>query len=92
MEVIVEAATALRQEPGIALVVVGDGSRHAWMLEQKLARGLDNLHLPGRFPVSAMPAMMQKASALLVTLADQEIFRYTVPSKIQAYLAHATAP
>ena len=87
VEVIVEAAAALRGEPGIAFVVVGDGSRHAWMLEQKRARGLDNLHLPGRFPVSAMPAMMQKASALLVTLADQEIFRYTVPSKIQAYLA-----
>jgi len=87
VEVIVEAAAALRAEPGIAFVVVGDGSRHAWMLEQKAARGLDNLHLPGRFPVSAMPAMMQAASALLVTLADQEIFRYTVPSKIQAYLA-----
>jgi glycosyltransferase involved in cell wall biosynthesis len=87
VDVIVEAAAILRHEADIAFVVVGDGSRHAWMLEQKAARGLDNLFLPGRFPVAAMPGMMRRASALLVTLADQEIFRYTVPSKIQAYLA-----
>jgi glycosyltransferase involved in cell wall biosynthesis len=87
VEVIVEAAALLRHETDIGFVVVGDGSRHAWMVAQKAARGLDNLYLPGRFPVSAMPGMMQQASALLVTLADQEIFRHTVPSKIQAYLA-----
>ena len=45
------------------------------------------MHLPGRFPVETMPGFMQKASALLVTLADQEIFKATIPSKVQAYLA-----
>jgi glycosyltransferase involved in cell wall biosynthesis len=34
-----------------------------------------------------MPGLLQKASVLLVTLADQEIFAATVPNKIQAYLA-----
>jgi glycosyltransferase involved in cell wall biosynthesis len=57
------------------------------MLQEKQARRLDNLHLPGRFPVETMPAFMQRAAALLVTLADQEIFNYTVPSKLQSYLA-----
>lgn len=87
VEVIVDAAERLRAYPDIQFVVVGDGSRREWMLQQKQARRLDNLHLPGRFPVETMPAFMQKASALLVTLADQEIFNYTVPSKLQSYLA-----
>ena len=87
VEVIVDAAERLRAYPEIQFVVIGDGSRREWMQQEKQARRLDNLHLPGRFPVEAMPAFMQKAAALLVTLANQEIFDYTVPSKLQSYLA-----
>lgn len=87
VEVIVEAATLLRDRADIHFVVLGEGSRRAWMREEVEKRKLSNLHLPGRFPVETMPAFMQQADALLVTLADQEIFRYTVPSKLQAYLA-----
>lgn len=87
VEVIVEAASLLRHMPDIHFVVLGDGSRRAWMMAEAQTRALSNLHLPGRFPVETMPGFMQKASALLVTLADEEIFRFTVPSKIQAYLA-----
>lgn len=88
VEVIVEAATLLKDHAGdINFVVLGEGSRREWMLREARARGLGNLHLPGRFPVETMPACMQKASALLVTLADREIFRATIPSKVQAYLA-----
>jgi glycosyltransferase involved in cell wall biosynthesis len=57
------------------------------MIQEAKKRGLNNLHIPGRFPVETMPAFMQKASVLLVTLADQEIFSLTVPNKIQAYMA-----
>lgn len=87
VEVIVEAATLLKEYADIHFVVLGDGGRRDWMLQQTKNRGLTNLHLPGRFPVETMPGLMQKASALLVTLADQEIFRLTIPSKVQAYLA-----
>jgi glycosyltransferase involved in cell wall biosynthesis len=87
VQVIVAAARLLTDQPDISFVVVGDGSRYAWMQAQVVEHGLHNLHLPGRFPVENMPGFMRKASALLVTLADQEIFRFTVPSKVQAYLA-----
>ncbi len=85
--VIVEAATLLREYSDIHFFVVGDGSSREWMLNQARQRGLTNLHLPGRFEVNAMPGLMQKASVLLVTLADQPIFAATVPNKVQAYLA-----
>ena len=87
VEVIVEAATLLKDNKDIQFVMLGDGSCRQWMLQQVADRKLTNLHLPGRFPVETMPGFMQKASALLVTLADREIFAATVPNKIQAYMA-----
>ncbi|MFH1657974.1 MAG: glycosyltransferase family 4 protein [Pseudomonadota bacterium] len=87
VEVIVEAARLLKEQSDIHFVVLGEGSRWQWMHQQALKLGLNNLHLPGRFPVETMPGFLQKASALLVTLADQEIFKATIPSKVQAYLA-----
>lgn len=87
VEVIVQAAALLKEQTDIRFVVLGEGSRWEWMRQEAQKQGLGNLHLPGRFPVETMPDFMQQASALLVTLADREIFKATVPSKVQAYLA-----
>ncbi len=87
VEVIIEAATLLQEYTDIHFVIIGDGSRRDWMLQETNDRGLSNFHLPGRFSVDTMPGLMRKASALLVTLSNQDIFAFTVPSKIQAYMA-----
>lgn len=88
VEVIVESAEILNaSHPDIQFVVLGDGSKRQWMLEEVKSRDLNNLHLPGRFPIETMPSFLQKASALLVSLTDKKIFAQTVPSKIQAYMA-----
>jgi len=87
VEVIVEAAFLLKDNTDIQFVVMGDGSARQSMLHEAKQKGLTNLHLPGKFPVESMPGFMQKASVLLVTLADREIFAATVPSKVQAYMA-----
>lgn len=87
VECILAAAEALREHTDICIMLVGDGSRRPWLLEEVARRRLGNVMLPGRFPPSDMPEMMARASALLVTLAAQEIFEYTVPSKVQAYMA-----
>jgi glycosyltransferase involved in cell wall biosynthesis len=85
--VIVEAAELLKEYSDIHFIVLGDGSSRAWMLAEVQKRGLSNLDLPGRYPVETMPGFMQKASVLLVTLANQPIFAATVPNKVQAYMA-----
>lgn len=87
VESIVEAASLLADDPRIRIVLVGSGSRLEWIRQEVARRGLVNLELPGRFPPEAMPAILDGASVLLVTLARSEIFALTVPSKIQAYLA-----
>lgn len=87
METVAAAAALLKGEDAVRLIVIGSGSRLAWLNEQKAERGLENLHLPGRFAPDVMPAVFSRASALLVSLRDEAIFAQTVPSKVQAYLA-----
>ena len=85
--IIVDVSLLLKEYCDIHFVVLGEGSDREWMLNQAQQKGLKNLHLPGSFPVESMPGFMAKASALLVTLVDKEIFAATVPNKVQAYLA-----
>lgn len=87
LDTLVQAAVHLRDDPQIRIALVGSGSRLAWLQEQKQVLGLDNLILPGRFPMEAMPQIFERASALLVSLTDEPAFAQTIPSKIQAYLA-----
>lgn len=87
IETVVEAAALLRQHSTLKFVLVGSGSRLGWVKERKEALGLDNLVLAGRFPMESMPEIFEHSSALLVSLRDEEIFSYTIPSKVQAYLA-----
>lgn len=87
VETIIDAAALLAHLPSIRLVLVGSGSRAAWLRDEIAARGLRNVELAGQHPLAAMPAIMRRAGALLVTLKDEAIFYHTVPSKVQAYLA-----
>ncbi|PKO28440.1 MAG: glycosyltransferase WbuB [Betaproteobacteria bacterium HGW-Betaproteobacteria-5] len=87
LDTLVQASVHLRDDPQIRLVLVGSGSRIAWLKAQQQALGLDNLVLPGRFPTEVMPQIFERASALLVSLNNEEAFAQTIPSKIQAYLA-----
>ena len=87
VHVITEAASLLLTHEDIRIVVIGSGSESEWMQSQIVERKLENLFLAGRYPVEAMPYLLSKATALLVTLANREIFAATVPNKIQAYMA-----
>ena len=87
LETILAAAEILRDEKEIALVLVGNGSRGEWLKAEIARRNLENVQLPGRFPLSSMPSIMSRASALLVSLVKSPIMSQTVPSKVQAYLA-----
>lgn len=87
LDTLVEAATELKDDPQVRVVLVGSGSRLGWLKSQQQALGLDNLVLPGRFPMEAMPQIFERSSALLVSLTSEEAFAQTIPSKVQAYLA-----
>lgn len=87
LETVLDAAELLIEDPDTSIVLVGDGSRADWVKTEINRRGLANVKMPGRFPLSMMPAIMKNSSVMLVSLIRSEIMGQTVPSKIQAYLA-----
>jgi glycosyltransferase involved in cell wall biosynthesis len=87
VETIIDAAERLRAHEDIRFFLIGSGSRFDWLNAETGRRGLHNVVLPGRFPPTAMPPLYAASSALLVTLRDESIFSYTIPSKLQGYMA-----
>ncbi len=85
---ILSAAELLKAHLNIRWLIVGDGRMLSWVEAQIKSRGLDeSVLLLGRHPVERMPEFFGHADAMLVTLADQEIFSMTIPGKLQSYLA-----
>lgn len=87
VDIIVDAAARLKDYEDVRFIIVGDGSAKKQMQKRAADLRLPNLCFTGKFPLEVMPGLLQEASVLLVTLADREIFKATVPSKLQAYLA-----
>ncbi|WP_460940875.1 glycosyltransferase family 4 protein [Pandoraea terrae] len=84
---ILDAAERLREYRDIRFYLVGTGTLADELARQIEARSLSNVVLAGHFPIEQMPAILSRASVLLVTLKNVALGRLTVPSKIQAYLA-----
>ncbi|MBU3596015.1 glycosyltransferase family 4 protein [Polynucleobacter sp. 86C-FISCH] len=89
IETIVEAACILINRPDITFTIVGDGSRLDFLREKVSAHKLKNIKILGRHPVALMPAIYERADALLVTLGSTNNLSLTIPSKIPAYMASA---
>lgn len=88
LETIIGAATILQQKAvPIRFFLIGSGSLSDWLSEEIRRRELRNVELPGRFSTEAMPNLYAAAEVLLVALRDEPIFTFTIPSKIQSYLA-----
>ncbi len=87
LDTVLAAALLLCHEPDVRFVLVGSGSRSEWLQQEVRRLGLDNVRMPGRFPLSDMPGILAQASAVLVSLVRDPIMSQTVPSKVQAYLA-----
>lgn len=87
IETIVSAAHILRDISKLKFVFVGAGSRLAWLEQEKKRLDLDNIECVGRFDISFMPVIYLKSKVVLLTLKSDEILQYTLPWKIQSYLA-----
>lgn len=84
---VLEAAESLKHDAAIRWLIVGDGRKSDWLLEEVARRGLQgNVLLLGRFPVERMPSFYAHADALLVSLKKDPVFSMTIPGKVQSYL------
>jgi len=87
---IIAAAEKIKRYKEIRWVIVGDGRMRQWLKEEINKRNLkENFLILGKQPTDQMPRYFSLADVLLVSLKNEEIFKYTIPSKIQSYLACA---
>ncbi len=88
MAVIVDAATALRDEPDIVFLLVGDGVRRRETEDLVSARALANVRFLPFQPLARFPLLVGAADCCLVTL-QAAVATPVVPSKIAGILAEA---
>ena len=87
LPMILDAAEILRDCSDIRIILIGSGSLSHWLESQLQSRQLKNVVLAGRYPADAMPAVFERASALLVSLNSDPVLNQTIPAKLQSYLA-----
>ena len=78
----------LLKDRKINWIIIGDGRKKVWMKKEIKKMKLNNrFFFLGSKPVEQMPNYFAVADVLLVTLKNDPIFSYTIPGKIQSYLA-----
>lgn len=87
VETIVKTANVLRAHSNIIFHIVGDGSKLEECKLQSKKMGLENVIYYGRRPVSEMPHYYGLADAMLITLKNNKAISYTLPGKVQSYMA-----
>jgi lipopolysaccharide/colanic/teichoic acid biosynthesis glycosyltransferase/glycosyltransferase involved in cell wall biosynthesis len=88
LESVLQAAQiCLSTAPAVEFVFVGGGVDRAKLEKMAEEMKLDNVRFMPRQPMHAMGSILAGADVLLVHLKDDLLFRITIPSKTQAYLA-----
>lgn len=85
---ILEAARILKSENiNVTWHMVGNGSEYESSKKKAQEYMLDNVIFYGRKPKTDMPKYYSMADAMLVTLFKDELISYTLPAKVQSYMA-----
>lgn len=85
-ESILEAAK-LTSSDNINWVIIGDGRKTDWIVNEVANEKISNVYFLGRYSMDSMPFFFKKADVMLVSLKNEPVFSLTVPAKIQAYMA-----
>ncbi len=88
LDTVLDAAKMLDgQDPTVQLVLVGGGVESERLKTRAVEMGLPNILFLPRRPQAEIGAILALADVLLVHLNDQPLFKITIPSKVQAYMA-----
>lgn len=85
---IIEAAKLAKNNKKIKWQIIGDGSEFENV--KKLVREYsleETVYMLGRKPAEDMPMYFSNSNGLIVTLANEDILKSTLPAKVQSYMA-----
>lgn len=84
---LVDAMAYLADRPDVHLVLLGAGTEVPALRDRAAAYGLDRVHVLPSVAIDRIPGLVAAADLNVVSLADDELFRMTLPSKVQTLLA-----
>lgn len=87
LETIVDAALMLSNYKDIKILIFGYGNQFDILSKNIKKKSLKNIILMGAYPSNYMPIIMSKANCLIASLKNEEIFKLTIPYKIQSYMS-----
>jgi glycosyltransferase involved in cell wall biosynthesis len=88
LDAVLDAAGILKSTaPNVRFTFIGGGIDVDRLQSVATERALSNVRFVPRQPVEKISAFLSSADALLVHLKDDPLFRITIPSKTQAYMA-----
>ena len=88
LEVVLDAAHELRDDPRFRFVLVGGGPSKAALVADARRRGLSAVEFRDPVPRSEVPGLLAEADAGLMVLRDSPLFAFGVsPNKLFDYLA-----
>lgn len=86
LEYVLEVANLLKSKySDIQFVFIGDGIETENLKLKKRQNNLDNVQFIGRVGKNEIKKFLHASDALLVHLKKDELFKITIPSKLQAY-------
>lgn len=86
VQTIVKAAALLKDDP-FAFHIVGSGSELDACKTLADQLGAGNVTFHGRHPLDEMPSYYAASDAMVATFADNPVLGYTLPRKVQSYMA-----
>lgn len=88
LDAIIDAAKILnKKQIPVNIIFIGDGVSKESAIENVKKSQIDNVFFIPRVPMTQVGDLLHKADMLLVHLNEDDLFKITIPSRTQAYLA-----
>ena len=88
LHLVLDAAKILQdKKSSVQYIFIGSGTELEFLQNRSIEEGIKNVIFLPRQPMEKIGAFLRAADILLVILKDDPLFKVTIPSKIQTYMA-----
>jgi glycosyltransferase involved in cell wall biosynthesis len=91
LEILLQAAQELQDDPEIAIVLLGDGKEKPNLIAQAAEMGVSNVHFLPALPKAEMREALAAADACIAILKPVKMYQTVYPNKVFDYMAAGRA-